>query len=157
MGERRRAATGSDTSDHASAAPVRENERPTDVRRRRVVLIVDDFEDNREMYASYFEAMGYRVVQASDGEEALGIVTREPPDVVVMDLSMPRLDGWEATRLIKSNPRTQKIIVIVVTGFSGRDDLARARAAGANEVCTKPCTPKELLSKIEARLQRGDR
>jgi CheY-like chemotaxis protein len=155
MGERRRAATGAETLDPASAAPVRENERTTDVRRRRVVLIVDDFEDNRDMYASYFEAMGYRVMQASNGEEALGIIAREPPDVVVMDLSMPRLDGWEATRLIKSNPRTQNIVVIVVTGFSGRDDLARARAAGANEVCTKPCTPNELLSKIEARLQRA--
>jgi CheY-like chemotaxis protein len=144
MGERRRAATESHNS-----------ERATDVRRRRVVLIVDDFEDNREMYASYFEAMGYRVVQASDGEEALNVIAREPPDVVVMDLSMPRLDGWEATRLIKSNPRTAKIIVVVVTGFSTRNDLARARAAGANEVCTKPCTPSELLSKVEAHLQKA--
>lgn len=111
-------------------------------------------EDNREVYALYFEVHGYRVRQARDGEEALSIVTRDPPDLVVMDLAMPRLDGWEATRLIKSNPRTKNIVVLVLTGFGAPDDLARARAAGADEICTKPCLPRDLFVRVEALLPR---
>jgi CheY-like chemotaxis protein len=155
MAERRRAATGSDVAGLSQPTSVRENEPTSDVHSRPVLLIVDDLDDNREMYGTYFEAIGYRVLEAGDGEEALDIITRDPPDVVVMDLSMPRLDGWETTRLIKSNPRTEKIVVIVATAFSSRDDLARARAAGADDVCTKPCTPKELLAKIEVHLRRS--
>jgi len=116
--------------------------------------VVDDVEDNRELYASYFEKMGYRVASAVDGEQALDIITREAPDGIVMDLSMPRLDGWEATRLVKSNPRTKHIVVVVVTGTATREDLARARAAGADDVCTKPCTPKDLLARMERLLRR---
>jgi len=102
----------------------------------------------------YFEAMGYRVAQATDGEEALSIVARDPPDAIVMDLSMPRLDGWEATRLVKSNPRTKHVVVLVVTGFATRTDIDRARAAGADEVFTKPCTPKDLFAEVERLLSR---
>jgi two-component system, cell cycle response regulator DivK len=122
--------------------------------RRPFILVVDDVEDNREIYALCFAAQGYRVAEAVDGEEALTIIAQDPPDLVVMDLSMPRLDGWETTRLIKSNPRTKNIIVLVVTGFAMRDDLARARAAGADDVCTKPCLPGVLLEKVEALLPR---
>lgn len=125
--------------------------------RRRFVLVVDDVEDNRELYATFFEYAGYRVDQAADGEEALSKIARDQPDVVLMDLSMPTLDGWEATRLIKSNPRTNAIIVLVVTGFAMRNDLDRARAAGADDVCTKPCLPKDLVARVESLLARRAR
>ena len=116
------------------------------------VLVVDDVEDNRDLYATYFEHCGYRTDQASDGEDALAKIARNVPDVVVMDLSMPKLDGWEATRLIKSNPRTTHVIVIVVTGNSMEANMAAARAAGADDVFTKPCLPKDLLATVERHL-----
>jgi two-component system cell cycle response regulator DivK len=108
------------------------------------ILIVDDAEDNRDLYALYFRHSGFTVDEARDGEEALAMIAKDKPDVVIMDLAMPRLDGWEATRLIKSNPRTSGVIVIVVTGSSLEENLHRARAAGANEICTKPCLPRSL-------------
>ena len=119
-----------------------------------LILLVDDIEDNRDLYATYFTYAGYRVEQARDGDEALAKVAREKPHLIVMDLAMPILDGWEATRIVKSNPRTQDIIVIVLTGHTTPEDLARARAAGADEVCTKPCYPHDLLGKIRVLLGR---
>ena len=120
--------------------------------RRGFVLVVDDVEDNRDLYATYFEHSGYRTAQASDGEQALALIAREAPDVVIMDLSMPTLDGWEATRLIKSNPRTRHVVVVVVTGNATEANMAAARSAGADDVCTKPCLPRELLAVVEREL-----
>ena len=118
------------------------------------LLIVDDLADNRELYAAYFELAGFVVDQAVDGEDALAVVARQPPTIIVMDLSMPRLDGWEATRLIKTNPRTKRIPIVVLTALSDPDALQRARAAGADAVCTKPCLPNALLEKVERLLAR---
>ena len=116
---------------------------------RRFVLVVDDVEDNRELYASYFAFEGYRVEQAADGEEALSMIARDAPDLVLMDLSMPRLDSWEATRLIKSNPRTKDIVVLILTGFAMQTDVERARAAGADDVLTKPALPRDVFRRVE--------
>ena len=131
--------------------PVRASEPDASGERGRV-LVVDDVEDNRDLYATYLEHCGFRADQACDGEEALAKITREPPDVVIMDLSMPNLDGWEATRLVKSNPRTRHVIVIVVTGNATDGNMAAARAAGADEVCTKPSMPRALRAHVERHL-----
>ena len=133
------------------AVPVRATETAAGASRGRV-LVVDDVEDNRDLYATYLEHWGFETDQASDGEEALAKITKAPPDVVIMDLSMPHLDGWEATRLIKSNPRTTHVIVIVVTGTATDGKLEAARAAGADDVCSKPCLPRELLVRVERHL-----
>jgi two-component system cell cycle response regulator DivK len=117
------------------------------------VLIVDDVDDNRDLYASYFEHVGFDTDQASDGEQALEKIEATLPDVVIMDLSMPFLDGWEATRLIRSNPRTRHLLVIVVTGHTTKESIAAAHAAGADAVCTKPCMPGELVALVQARLE----
>lgn len=114
-----------------------------------LVLVVDDVDDNRDLYATFLEYCGYRVVQAADGEAALATIVRNPPDLIVMDLAMPRMDGWEATRLVKSNPRTQGIFVLVLTGHAMQDDLDRARAAGADAIVTKPCLPAQLVAAVE--------
>src|SRR4051812_10784055 len=79
-----------------------------------LVLVVDDLEDNRDIYGTYFEYAGFRVARAEDGEQALAKVTVEKPDLIVMDLCMPQMDGWEATRMLKSNPRTKGIVIVVV-------------------------------------------
>lgn len=118
------------------------------------VVVVDDVDDNRDVYAVYFEHAGFEVEEASNGEEVLTCVARRKPDVVIMDLFMPGVDGWEATRLIKSNPRTKSVVVIVVTGHATIDDIQRARAAGADDVCAKPCLPDALLAKVRALLER---
>ncbi|HVH46937.1 MAG TPA: response regulator [Labilithrix sp.] len=121
------------------------------------VLVVDDVEDNRDLYATYFEHWGFIADQACDGEEALAKIAKRAPDVVIIDLTMPNMDGWEATRLIKSNPRTAHVIVVVVTAAASTTHLDRARAAGADEICMKPCLPKALLEIVQARLSRRQR
>jgi CheY-like chemotaxis protein len=113
-----------------------------------LVLVVDDTEDNRTIFGLCLEDGGYRVAYAVDGEDALVKVASEPPALIVMDLAMPRMDGWEATRRIKSNPETKHIPVLVVTGTTTGDAVARARAAGASDVCMKPCRAEELLGKV---------
>ena len=140
----------------SDAHPVRGSgaRRSDDDAAARRILVVDDVEDNRDLYATYFAHWGFHAEQASDGEEALAIVAKRAPDVVIMDLSMPRLDGWEATRLIKSNPRTTQVIVIVVTGNTTPANLEAARAAGADAVCAKPCLPKELLDCVQELLRK---
>jgi two-component system cell cycle response regulator DivK len=112
------------------------------------VLVVDDVEDNRELYATYFDHLGFRTEQACDGEDALAKIDADVPDVVIMDLSMPNLDGWATTRRIKQDPRTSHILVIVVTGHTTASNIAAAREAGADEVCAKPCVPRDLLARI---------
>ena len=118
----------------------------------RYILVVDDNEDARDVYASYLSYAGYRVAQAENGEEALSKVHHLKPDLIVMDLAMPRLDGWEATRLIKSNPRTSGIRILVLTGQVTDDDERRARAAGADEFYAKPLLPHEMLEVVRAML-----
>ncbi|MDF2693569.1 MAG: response regulator [Labilithrix sp.] len=117
------------------------------------VLVVDDVEDNRDLYATYFEHLGFLAEQACDGEEALAKIAESIPDVVIMDLSMPRLDGWEATRMIKADPRTRQVVVVVVTGNTTSANLEAAHAAGADEVCAKPCIPRDLLAVVRRRLE----
>lgn len=116
------------------------------------ILVVDDLEDNRELYAAYLEIAGFEVEKAIDGRDALAHVAASAPDLVVMDLAMPRLDGWEATRLLKADPATRAIPVLVLTAYDSGEDLRRARDAGADDVGTKPMLPRELLGRVRALL-----
>jgi two-component system, cell cycle response regulator DivK len=111
-----------------------------------LVLLVDDLEDSRVMYAEYLTRSGYRVAQAADGREALALARALLPDVVVMDLTLPVLDGWEAIRQLKSDPRTIGSLVIALTGHSLVRHAERARKAGCDALLTKPCLPSTLLA-----------
>jgi two-component system cell cycle response regulator DivK len=122
-------------------------------RHRPLVLLVDDFGDAREMYAEYLEFFGFRVEQASTGQEALDHVAKHPPDVVLMDLSLPVMDGLEATRRLKANARTQHIPVIAVTGHALSATADSAAEAGCDAFVTKPCLPHRLLGEIRRALQ----
>jgi len=102
------------------------------------VLIVDDFEDGREMLAEYLTFRGLRVVTATNGAEALAIVRRDPPAIVLMDLSMSPMDGWEATRHLKADPQTQDVIVVAVTAHALSHDEGKARQSGADAFVPKP-------------------
>jgi CheY-like chemotaxis protein len=116
------------------------------------VLIVDDFEDNRAMYVQHLTYSGLRVAEAGQGEEALRKVHELRPDVIVMDLSLPVLDGWEATRRLKADPGTRAIPVIALTGHALSGHSRRARDAGCDAFLTKPCLPDELLKEIRRML-----
>jgi len=115
-----------------------------------LVLVVDDTSDTRDMYAEYLDHVGYRSQTASDGREAVRRALRAHPSVIVMDLAMPVLDGWEATRILRADPRTKDIPIIVLTGHAQPQHQARARDCGACRVLTKPCAPTELVSVLEA-------
>ena len=116
------------------------------------VLVADDIADNRQMYAEYLEYEGYRVEQARNGEEAVALARALMPDLIVMDLSMPEMDGWEATRLLKGDPVTRSIPIVVVSGHAFGPPEIRAREAGADAFLTKPCLPAQLAEKISAML-----
>jgi two-component system, cell cycle response regulator DivK len=122
-----------------------------------LVLVVDDFPDNREMYVQYLSFTGYRVAEANDGEEALAKTAGLLPDVVVMDLALPRLDGWEATRRLKSDPLTRGIPVIALTGHGLPEHVERARQAGCDSFLTKPCTPIDLAAEIRRLLEESQK
>jgi len=122
--------------------------------RKPLVLIADDMQDARDIYAAYLEVRGFRAVTARDGEQAVEVATSERPDVIVMDLTMPKMDGIEATRRIKRNPRTRKIPVIMLTGYGQRAIEGGALEAGAAVFLTKPCPPDELEAAVRRLLDR---
>jgi two-component system, cell cycle response regulator DivK len=113
-----------------------------------LILVVDDFEDNREMYTQFLRFSGYRVAEAVDGIEALDKAAALKPDLIVMDLSLPRMDGWEATRRLKKDPVTSHIPVVALTGHALAGHAEGARAAGCDSFVTKPCIPADLEAEI---------
>jgi len=121
---------------------------------RPLLLIVDDSWDNRVIYAEFLTFRGYRVAEAADGLEALDKVLALQPDLVVLDLSMPGMDGCETTRRLKADPLTRAIPILVLTGRLHLKDAALA--AGADAYVAKPCLPDELIAEIEELLQRPD-
>jgi len=127
--------------------------RPTDDRAP-LVLIVDDYQDNREMYSQFLAFAGLRVAEAADGREALAKTAELMPDLVVMDLSLPGMDGWEATRAIKSDPRTKHVRVLALTGHALDGASKSAIEAGCDAFLTKPCLPEDLHGEIQRMLAR---
>jgi CheY-like chemotaxis protein len=113
-----------------------------------LVLLVDDYADNREAYALYLRYRGYRVEEAEDGHQALDRAFESRPDLIVMDLSLPGLDGWDATRTLKADPRTRDTPVIALTGHAMEGQSQSARAAGCDAFITKPCEPNVLEAAI---------
>ena len=117
-----------------------------------LVLLVDDSPDERDMYTQQLVATGYRVQVADNGEDALQLVAAQVPDVVVMDLAMPVLDGWEATRRLKE--MHPNVPVIVLSGHTGGEEGRRAKEAGSDVLLTKPFGPEALELAIRIVLKR---
>jgi CheY-like chemotaxis protein len=115
-----------------------------------LVLVVDDFQDNREMYCEYLAFAGFRVIEAANGREAVDQAFEKLPDVIIMDLSLPVMDGWEATRLLKRDARTRTIPVVALTGHALAGHSKGAFDAGCDAFITKPCLPERLLDEIHA-------
>jgi CheY-like chemotaxis protein len=120
-----------------------------------LVLVVDDFVDNREMYSEYLQFSGYRVIEATNGREAVEAATAQLPDIIIMDLSLPVMDGWEATRRLKSNARTASIPVVALTGHALAGHSKGARDAGCDSFLAKPCLPDQLVVEIKRMLNDG--
>jgi CheY-like chemotaxis protein len=118
-----------------------------------LILIVDDFQDNREMYAEFMRFSGLRVEEATNGHEALEKATELLPDLIVMDLSLPGIDGWEATRRLKGDAKTKHIPVLALTGHALAGYSEGARQAGCDGFITKPCLPEELVAEIQRVLE----
>lgn len=124
------------------------------MKERMTVLIAEDEPDNREVMRSVVEDVGgYRVLLAEDGEQALLIAEAEVPDVVLLDLLLPRLTGFEVTRRLKSNPRTSHIPVIAITALGRVQDRTEAFRAGAVDYLEKPFDLEVLLQKLKASLR----
>ena len=113
-----------------------------------LVLVVDDYQDAREMYSEYLEFAGYRVAEAKNGQEALDQAFALTPDIILMDLSLPVMDGWEATRRLKKDARTKHIPVVALTGHALEGHSEGAKQAGCDAFLPKPCLPDELVAEI---------
>jgi two-component system cell cycle response regulator DivK len=122
-----------------------------------LVLIAEDFEDARELYREYLEFSGFVVETAANGREALDRAATLQPDLILMDASMPVLDGWQATRALKANPATKHIPVVALTAHAFDDAKQHARAAGCDGFITKPCLPDDLVSQVRSTLEGGAR
>jgi CheY-like chemotaxis protein len=117
-----------------------------------LVLIVDDDRDNREGYAEYLGGLGFRVSEAGTGPAAVQSALREAPNVILMDLELPELDGWEITRRLKSEPATENIPIIAVSAHVFPTDITRAYEAGCARFLKKPCDPQTVVDEIRALL-----
>ena len=144
-----RARQGIDLHDHAS--------RPCRPRGARAmskrILVVEDQEDNRQILRDLLGSVGYQILEAEDGARGVAAAEAERPDLILMDIQLPLIDGYEATRRIKANPALRAIPIIVVTSYALSGDEDKARAAGCDDYITKPYSPRALLAKINEHLR----
>lgn len=112
------------------------------------VLLVDDYDDSREMYAEYLGFLGFEIVQAANGVEALHRAQESLPDIVVMDLSLPVMDGWETTVRLRADERTARIPILAVSGLAVAEASQQVKQAGFDGFIPKPCLPEELVAEI---------
>jgi two-component system cell cycle response regulator DivK len=119
---------------------------------RRTVLVVDDHEDNRRILRDLLQSAGYEIVEATTGEDAVATAEARVPDLILMDIQLPGIDGYEATRRIKANDALRRIPLIVVTSYALSGDDAKAFAAGADAYVAKPFSPRAMLAKIREHL-----
>jgi two-component system cell cycle response regulator DivK len=112
------------------------------------ILVVEDQEDNRQILRDLLANAGYDMIEAEDGQQAIVAAAEHRPDLILMDIQLPMLDGYEATRRIKADPALNKIPIIVVTSYALSGDEEKARAAGCDAYVAKPYSPRALLAKI---------
>lgn len=121
-----------------------------------LVLVVEDYQDAREMYAAYLQFSGFEVAEAANGVDAVAKTRELLPDIVLMDLALPQMDGWEATRQLKGDPATRHIPIVALTGHALAGHAEGARQAGCDAFVTKPCLPDALVDEIRRLLDRPE-
>jgi two-component system cell cycle response regulator DivK len=112
------------------------------------ILVVEDQADNRRILHDLLTSAGYEIIIAEDGQVALDLVMRERPNLILMDIQLPLLDGYEVTRRIKADPTLRAIPIIVITSYALSGDEAKAKAAGCDAYVAKPFSPRSLLAKV---------
>ena len=117
-----------------------------------LILVVDDYQDAREMYAEYLQFSGFRVAEAKNGNEAVDQAFALKPDLILMDLSLPGIDGWEATRRLKADDATKHIPIVALTGHALAGASEGAKRAGCDSFVTKPCLPDDLVVEVRRML-----
>ncbi len=128
----------------------------TEANKNPLVLVVEDYQDAREMYAAYLQFSGYRVAEATNGLEAIEQANALMPDIILMDLALPMMDGWEATRRLKLQESTRHIPIVALTGHALAGHAEGARQAGCDAFVTKPCLPDALVAEIKRMLASRD-
>ncbi|HYD53722.1 MAG TPA: response regulator [Gemmatimonadaceae bacterium] len=113
-----------------------------------IVLLVEDNEDNLTIYATILTHAGYRVIEAKDGEAALAAAREHRPEMILMDVSIPKIDGWEATRLLKADPRTSGIPIVALTAHALESDRLMAQQVGCDGYIPKPAEPRLVLEEV---------
>ncbi len=117
------------------------------------ILVIEDQEDNRRIVRDLLSSVGYDTIEAITGEEGVTLAAAQVPDLILMDIQLPGVDGYEATRRIRANPALQRIPIIAVTSYALSGDDVKAFAAGCNGYVSKPFSPRALLAKIREHLQ----
>jgi len=117
------------------------------------ILVVEDHEDNRQILRDLLKSAGYEMVEAWDGDAALRAAASEKPDLILMDIDLPGINGYEATRRLKADPAMRQVPIIVVTSYALSGDEQKARDAGADDYIAKPYSPRQLLAKVRAYLK----
>jgi two-component system, cell cycle response regulator DivK len=112
------------------------------------ILVIEDQEDNRRILRDLLSSVGYELIEAENGEDGVAAAAAARPDLILMDIQLPLLDGYEATRRIKAQPALSAIPIIAVTSYALSGDEDKARAAGCEGYVTKPFSPRKLLAKI---------
>jgi two-component system cell cycle response regulator DivK len=120
-----------------------------------LVLLAEDFEDARDLYRDYLEFSGFSVQTATNGREAIAQALALQPDIILMDASMPVLDGWQATRELKANPTTAHIPILALTAHAFDDARREASVVGCDGFVTKPCLPDDLVTRVRTLLESG--
>jgi CheY-like chemotaxis protein len=114
----------------------------------KTVLLVEDNEDNRIVYSTILQHFGYRVMEALNGEEGIAKARAEKPDLILMDISIPVIDGWEATQVLKRDPETRSIPIVALTAHALVSDREKAMEVGCDSYLAKPCEPKAVVSEV---------
>jgi len=119
----------------------------------RRILVVEDHEENRRIIRDLLTSAGFEMIEALTGEDGVRLAESERPDLILMDIQLPSLDGYEATRRIKANPALRAIPIIAVTSYALSGDEVKAREAGCDDYVTKPFSPRALLAKVREHLK----
>ena len=122
----------------------------------KTVLLVEDNEDNRIVYSTILQHFGYVVMEALNGEEGIAKARNERPDLILMDISIPVIDGWEATQVLKRDPETRAIPIIALTAHALASDREKAMEVGCDSYLAKPCEPKAVVSEVEKFIGKGN-
>ena len=112
------------------------------------ILVIEDTEDNRQIIRDLLSSVGYELIEAADGAEGVALARSQNPDLILMDIQLPQMDGYEATRRIRAIPELARVPIIAVTSYALSGDEAKTREAGCDGYVAKPFSPRQLLAKV---------